>query len=176
MAKSRQVASRASTSIVAEESGISAVCSLPLCRIVIANLAKGALSAVTFSVFCSCTCAMLTTPGVGIILPPASSGWGREPFFRRKLIPNLEHVTASEPTVTSSRLAISWRLTPCTTQSLIFSITCGVNFTLLPLVEGAFVMVMAAPVGSPRPLLVPDYGFGRCDGHHEMVDFRSRGS
>jgi len=21
---------------------------------------------------------------------------------------------------------------------------------------------------------MPDYGFGRCDGHHEMVDFRLR--
>jgi hypothetical protein len=21
---------------------------------------------------------------------------------------------------------------------------------------------------------MPDYGFGRCDGHHEMIDFRLR--
>src|SRR5262249_52505592 len=38
------------------------------------------------------------------------------------------------------------RLIPCATSSLMFSITCGVNLTRLPLAEGlAFGMVMAAP-------------------------------
>ena len=65
-------------------------------------------------------------------------------IFRRKLMPNLEHVTWSDPTVTPSKLAISSRLTPCATNSLIFSIACGVNFVCLPLADGlAFVNVMA---------------------------------
>jgi hypothetical protein len=41
MDKSRDIASRASTSIAAEGSGISVVCSLPWYLIIIANLAKG---------------------------------------------------------------------------------------------------------------------------------------
>ena len=59
-------------------------------------------------------------------------------------MPNLEHVTWRDPTVTPSRLAISSRLIPSATNSLIFSITCGVNFMRLPLMdELAFVIVMA---------------------------------
>src|SRR5262245_16968171 len=55
-----------------------------------------------------------------------------------KLIPNLEQVTCREPTVTSSRLAISSRPTPCVTQPLIFAIFSGVNFlSCLPLTQGA---------------------------------------
>ena len=87
-------------------------------------------------------------------LPLPSSAWYAEPLhklFRRKLIPNLEHVTWSEPTVTSSKLAISTRLAPCAIKSLIFSIACGVNFTGLPLDGGlAFVSVMAAKSIGPR--------------------------
>ena len=49
---------------------------------------------------------------------------------------NLEHVTWSDPAVTPSRLAISSRLSPSATSSLIFSIACGVNLTRLPLREG----------------------------------------
>ena len=46
-------------------------------------------------------------------------------------MPNLEHVAWSEPTVTPSKLAISSRLAPCATNSLIFSVASGVNFTRL---------------------------------------------
>src|SRR5215831_6220539 len=78
-----------------------------------------------------------------------SAVWCPEPsaeIIRRKLMPNLEHVTWRDPTVTPSRLAISSRLIPSATRSLIFSIACGVNFTRLPLTDGlAFVIVMAAP-------------------------------
>src|SRR6476469_23431 len=80
-------------------------------------------------------------------LPLGSRRCGDRPLckiFRRKLMPNLEHVTWSDPTVTPSKLAISSRLTPCATNSLIFSIACGVNFVCLPLADGlAFVNVMA---------------------------------
>ena len=55
------------------------------------------------------------------------------------VIPSLEHVTWRESTVTPSRLAISSRLIPCATSSLIFSITSGVNLT------GLFIMT-APPV------------------------------
>ena len=48
-------------------------------------------------------------------------------------MPNLEHVAWSEPTVTPSKLAISSRLAPCATNSLIFSVASGVNFTRLAL-------------------------------------------
>ena len=67
-------------------------------------------------------------------------------IFCRKLMPNLEHVTWSDPTVTPSKLAISSRLAPCATNSLIFSIACGVNFTRLPLPAEwlTFVIVMAS--------------------------------
>jgi len=41
-------------------------------------------------------------------------------FGIRKLIPNREHVTWREPTVTPSDLAISSREIPSATQSLIF--------------------------------------------------------
>jgi len=51
-------------------------------------------------------------------------------------------VTWSDPTVRPSRLAISSRLSPSATSSLIFSIACGVNLTRLPLAdELAFVIV-----------------------------------
>src|SRR5262252_3124479 len=82
-----------------------------------------------------------------------SAVWRLEPLgeiIRRKLIPSLEHVTWSDPTVTPSRLAISSRLIPSATHSLIFSIACGVNFMRLPLMEElAFVIVMAAPFVDP---------------------------
>ena len=91
---------------------------------------------------------MPTERGAGI---PLTSGVWCEPLdktIRRKLMPNLEHVTWREPTVTPSRLAISSRLTPCAKNSLIFSIACGVNLTVrLPLAGGlAVVIVMAAPL------------------------------
>src|SRR5262249_705556 len=51
-----------------------------------------------------------------------------------------------DPTFRPSRLAISSRLSPSATSSLIFSIACGVNLTRLPLAdELAFVMVMVSP-------------------------------
>jgi len=65
-------------------------------------------------------------------------------IIRRKLMPNLEHVTWSEPTVTPSRLAISWRFIPCATSFLILSITSGVNLTRLPLGGELTYAVMAA--------------------------------
>jgi len=82
-------------------------------------------------------------------------------IIRRKLIPNLEHVTWRDPTVTPSRLAISSRLIPAATNSLIFSIACGVNLTRLPpLAEGLFVIVMATPsVVAHRWSFGTDIGF-----------------
>jgi hypothetical protein len=150
MFKSRDIASTASTSIAAEGSGTLVVCSLPLCRIIIAKLAKGvARAAGCETSFCSRTCAMPTDPGAGIVLPLTSSVWCEplDKIIRRKLMPNLEHVTWSDPTVTPIRLAISSRLIPSPANSLIFSIICGVNLTArLPLGGGlAFVIVMAAP-------------------------------
>src|SRR6516165_3238440 len=161
MSKSRDIASRASTSIAGEGSGISLVCSLPRCRIVTANVAEGALRAAGCDTsFCSRVCAMPTEPGAGI-LPLTSAVWRRKLLWlRRKLMPSLEHVTLREPTVTPSRLAISSRLIPCPTNSLMFSIACGVNLNRLPLAEGlAFGVVMAAP--SSRPVVVWD----RCPVH-----------
>ena len=154
MDKSRDIASRASTSIAGEESRISVVCSLPWCRIVIANLVKGAARAAGCDTsFCSCTCATPTDYEPSL----TSAVWRPEPLaeiIRRKLIPSLEQVTWRDPTVTPSRLAISSRLIPSATNSLIFSIACGVNLTRLPLTaELAFVIVMAAPFGS-RPVVV----------------------
>src|SRR6516165_2544939 len=150
--KSRDIASRASTSIGGEESGISVVCSLPRCRIVIANLVKGAARASGCDTsFCSRTCAMPTEPSLTSAV--RRSEWLGK-IIRRKLIPSLEHVTWRDPTVTPSRLAISSRLIPSPTNSLIFSIACGVNLARLPLTdEMAFVIVMAAPFGS-RPVVV----------------------
>src|SRR5882757_8063620 len=49
----------------------------------------------------------------------------------RKLIPNLEHVTWREPTVTPSDLAISSSEIPSATQSLIFWMLAGVNFVAI---------------------------------------------
>src|SRR5262245_1637508 len=151
MFKSRDIASRASTSIAAEESGISVACSLPRCRIIIAKLAKGvARAAGCDTSFCSRTYAMPTEPGVGIVPPLTSAVRRPEPLaeiIRRKLMPNLEQVTWRDPTVTPTRLAISSRLIPTATKPLICSITCGVNLTRLPLAGGlAFVIVMAAPL------------------------------
>ena len=82
---------------------------------------------------------------------PGLTVWRLEPLgeiIRRKLMPNLEQVTWSDATVTSSRLAISSRLIPSATNSLIFSIACGVNLTRLA-DELAFVIVMAAPLRGP---------------------------
>src|SRR6516225_5373958 len=175
MGKSRHVASRASTSIVVEESGISLACSMPWHRIVIANLPTGAPQASGCDTsFCSPTCAMPTEP------PLTSAVWRLEPLgeiIRRKLMPNLEQVTWSDPTVTPSRLAIPSRLIPSASKSLIFWRASGVNFTRLPLTDGlAFVIVMPAPYGS-RPVVIVYifYVLGlvlgaRCDGHHEMVE------
>ena len=83
-------------------------------------------------------------------------------IFCRKLMPNLEHVTWSDPAVTPSKLAISSRLTPCVTNSLIFSIACGVNFTRLPLpAEGlTFVIVMASFTVVTAHHLSHDFDFG----------------
>src|SRR5262249_37843968 len=128
-----------------EGSGTSVVFSLPLCRIIIAKLAEGvARPARCDASFCSRTCAM---PGAGILLPVTSGEWCEplDKIIRRKLMPSLEHVTWREPTVTPTRLAISSRLIPAATDSLICSITCGVNLMRLPLAGGlAFVIVMAA--------------------------------
>ena len=55
---------------------------------------------------------------------------------RRKLIPSLEHVTASEPTVTPISAAISSRAVPRSTRFLICWIRSGVNFNGLPLGTG----------------------------------------
>src|SRR6516165_1965705 len=164
MDKPRDIASRASVSIAGDASdGISVVRSLPWYLIVIANLVKGAARAAGCDTsFCSCTCATPTEPSL------TSAVW-REPLdkiIRRKLIPSLEHVTWSDPTVTPSRLAISSRLSPSATSSLIFSIACGVNLTRLPLAdELAFVIVMAAPFGS-RPVVVANrYSLSRSLNH-----------
>src|SRR5215469_9600938 len=94
MSKSRDVASRASTSMAGEGSGISLVCSLPRCRIVTTNVAEGALRAAGCdNSFCSRVCAMPTEPGAGI-LPLTSAVWRRKLLWlRRKLMPSLEHVT-----------------------------------------------------------------------------------
>jgi hypothetical protein len=82
------------------------------------------------------------------VLPLTSSVWCEplDKIIRRKLMPNLEHVTWSEPTVTPSRLAISWRFIPCATSFLILSITSGVNLTRLPLGGEltSYAVVMAA--------------------------------
>jgi hypothetical protein len=81
------------------------------------------------------------------VLPLTSSVWCEplDKIMRRRLMPNLEHVTWREPTVTPSRLAISWRFVPCATSFLIFSITSGVNLTRLPLGgELTYAVVMAA--------------------------------
>ena len=101
-----------------------------------------------------------------------SSAWCAEPLrklFRRKLMPNLEQVTWSEPTVTSSNAAISPRLAPCAIKSFIFSIACGVNFTGLPLDgELAFVSVMAAKsIGPPHSGQTAKEA-ARCDADGEM--------
>ena len=66
--------------------------------------------------------------------PTASTQWDPLPleYCRvRKLIPNLEHVTWREPTVTPSDLAISSREIPSATQSLIFWMLAGVNFVAI---------------------------------------------
>src|SRR6516162_7368517 len=87
-----------------------------------------------------------------------SAVW-REPLdkiIRRKLIPSLEHVTWRDPTITPSRLAISSRLSPSATSSLIFSIGCEVNLARLPLAdELAFVIVMISPSLPVWPLMLP---------------------
>src|SRR4249919_935264 len=79
-------------------------------------------------------------------LPLGSRRCGDRPLckiLRRKLMPNLEHVTWSDPTVTPNNAAISSRLAPCATNSLILLIASGVNFLPL-LAEGLpFVIVMA---------------------------------
>src|SRR5262249_6544927 len=68
MPKSRDVASRANTSTAGEGSGISLVRSLPRCRIVMLNLAEGAVRAAGCDTsFCSRVCAMPTEPGAGIL-------------------------------------------------------------------------------------------------------------
>ena len=145
MSKSRDVASRASTSIAGKGSGISVVFSLPRCRMVIANWA-----AVCDASLCSRTCETPSEHGAGIVLPLTSSVWCEplDKIIRLKLMPNLEHVTWREPTVTPMRLAISSRLIPAATNSLTCSITCGVNLTRLPLAGGlACTVVMAAHRG-----------------------------
>src|SRR5262245_9631646 len=51
---------------------------------------------------------------------------------RRRLTPNLEQVTCSEPTVTPINSAISSRLLPRSTRFLICCTRSGVNFSCLP--------------------------------------------
>jgi len=92
MDKSRDIASRASTSIAAEGSnGISVVRSLPWYLIIIANLAKGAARAAGCNTsFCSRTCATPTEPSLtSAVRRPEQLG----KIIRRKLIPSLGHVT-----------------------------------------------------------------------------------
>src|SRR5262245_26777847 len=60
---------------------------------------------------------------------------GPVPFLKvgcRRLTPNLEQVTCSEPTVTPINSAISSRLLPCSTRFLICCTRSGVNFSCLP--------------------------------------------
>src|SRR5438445_1686150 len=116
--------------------------------------------------FCSRTCAIMT-----------SAVWRPEPLgkiIRRKLMPNFKHVTWRYPTLTPSRLAISSRLIPWATKSLISSITSGVNCTPSAPKDGlALVIVMTGLFGSRRVVVVFLVGLVsdvRCDGHHEMVD------
>jgi hypothetical protein len=59
---------------------------------------------------------------------------------RRKLIPSLEQVTASEPTVTPINAAISSRPVPRSTRFLICRIRSGVNFNGLPLGNGLLIV------------------------------------
>jgi hypothetical protein len=144
--KSRDVASRASTSIAGEGSEISIVCSLPRCCIVMANLGKGATRDADRDTSCSRACALPTERGVGIV-NTLTSAVRREPSERRKLMPDLKHVTWSDPTVTPSRSAISSRLIPSATNSFIFWMTCGVNLMRLPLAAGpARRIIMTAPL------------------------------
>jgi hypothetical protein len=151
MSKSRDIASQARTSIAREGSSISLVCSLPRCRIVMAKLAKGAARAGGCDT--SRTCALPTEHGIGIVFPLTSGMWRPEPLgkiIRRKLMPSLEQVTWSDPTVTPTRLAISSRLIPAATESLICSITCGVNLTRLPLTGAlTFAIVIAVAFVAP---------------------------
>jgi hypothetical protein len=110
---------------------------------------------------------MCAMPGAGVVLPVTSGAWCEplDKIIRRKLMPSLEHVTWREPTVTPTRLAMSSRLIPAATDSLICSITCGVNLMRLPLAGWlAFVIVMAAPLVAqpvqrisdfPRPPIPP---------------------
>jgi hypothetical protein len=173
ISKSRDIASRASTSIAREGSSISLLCCLPRCRIVMANLAEGATRAAGCDTsFCCRRCVMPSKPGVGTVLL-LTSAVCREPLdklIRRKLMPSLEHVTWREPTVTPSRLAISSRLIPCATNFLIFSITCAVNLTRLPLAGGlACGIIMAAPRSRPAISSSP----GGC---HAYALFRTQGA
>src|SRR5262249_8647701 len=129
----------------------------------VGNGAKGVVGAVGCGTsFCSGTCAILT-----------SAVWRPEPLgkiIRRKLMPNLKDVTWRYPTLTPSRLAISSRLIPCATKSLISSITSGVNRTPSARKDGpALVIVMATPP-SGGLFLVDLVWDVRCDGRHEMVD------
>src|SRR5262245_46856159 len=74
-------------------------------------------------------------------------------FGRRRLIPNLEQVTCSEPTVTPINSAIFSRLVPCSTRFLICWIRSGVNFFCLP-------RVRTSVVGSAiRVIVVPSVHF-----------------
>jgi hypothetical protein len=146
MPKSRDVASRASPSIAGEGSEISIVCSLPRCRIVMANVGVGAARAADCDTSCSRACALATEHGVGIVNTLTSAVW-RGPLERRKLMPDLKHVTCSDPTVTPSRPAISSRLIPSATNSFIFWMTRGVNLMRLPLAaEPARSIIMTTPL------------------------------
>jgi hypothetical protein len=164
MSKSRDIASQARTSIAREGSSRSLVCSLARCRIVKAKLAEGAARAVGCDTsFCSRTCAMPTEHGVGIVLSLTSGMWPPGPLgkiIRRKLMPSLEHVTWRDPIVTPTRLAISSRPIPAATDSLICSITCGVNLMRLPLTGGlAFVIAMAGPFVNSKEFRQPRFAW-----------------
>jgi hypothetical protein len=129
--KSRNIVSRARTSIAGEGSGTSVVCSLPRYRIMIANLAEvAARGAGCDTSLWSRTCVMPTENGLGIVLPLTWAVWHPKPLgkiIRRKLIPSREHVTWRDPTVTPTRVAISSRLIPSPT-----------NFNLLDNLRGKF--------------------------------------
>jgi hypothetical protein len=75
---------------------------------------------------------------------------------RRKLIPSLEHVTWSDPTVTLSALAISSRLAPWITRFRICSMRSGVNLVGLRR-EGVGVEVSSTISVSPTVVALARY-------------------
>src|SRR5262249_1849287 len=112
----------------------------------------------------------LSPPRLGLgVEPPLERGSFRRsgpvPFLKvgcRRLTPNLEHVTCSEPTVTPINPAISSRLLPRSTRFLICCTRSGVNFSCLPRSDPFFdpvciflpraVVALIAELGKHHPL------------------------